>query len=1134
MHNNPIKMWMRNLRHCAGGQADRRGSAIVLVLVSIVLMAILAATLLQVTRFERIPRPASNIDIVIESVVEEIANQLTADIVDNSGNVFNTNFTATNGGGDEPWDFPYTNVGNPFTPNANLFGRQAEKIDGSKVNVYGGAMDDTWLAASAPDFRNSIATPFPGSVRNNVVNTTSGVWPKITSLTGLSLYGTGGSSDLSTVATPDEQPVNNLNNILNRDMNIPANHNSLVDADGDGIGDSRWEWAPLRQIGTTRYVMAVRVIDLSSRVDLNVAGFQSVDSTSLGLGKTRGDGPTEIDGSGMAGLTPGVSPADTINEYRRLLNFRLDTAMATIPQAYDGDQVNPSVRSRRHYWTKGAALVGNNFDRHSDPTYPNTAIITATDALELLHRNGLNSPTQANIETLMPNLLRDGGAEDNFITNGGTVTGYNWNQAQFWDRDLRKHYSPLTGANVYPRPIRPNQTLNAKIDIKQDVNKLVLSSAGLTTLRQTIENVLNAGNTGALLTKYPQFTTATEMASQMTANIADYIDEDNQVTFFFSGGKVYLGFEALPYITEVYTQRLFVAGPIVPLTPPPPAPAQDEVTWNPVAQQGFAIEIGNPFARRQGGTWQGRPVLLENVYIQIGGGTKVELSTIAGTNVLNPGEVLIIRRDSGTAADDDISKRFAAGQMKVIEADVTNDARFALAPGKQSIRLFPEIRSPGGTANPSGFPHSACDIDVPAAQIKEQVNPGAVQPNARGYACSNYQGVGDGLRMMTVTAEPKSANPRGFGDDITTVNKPSLNSDSATGVPNLSAAVSELAKADKASEPNTFASLDADDQQLILHDNPRKRMQWIGDLLQVPLIGQNANVTGNNQLMAAAFYRAAGNGNNLTNLGGGVKALMLPYKTDPSTPAAEKAPLVSVKAIPNDNAPGADFGIFEVPHAILLMDQLTTFSPVTDSEDNNGDGNGKAADDKSELLIPGKLNLNTATLETLIRALPFPDANTRLEIAQAIIERRESLGQKAIYGQGTNTVPAIAYTTSLYQQIEKLPTNPSQDRANTTNLAGTRIDYNDYETTPGSFPNSELADGIIDDREEELMLAKWLSELGETRSDVFAAYIVVQGYPAANFKGGAIESARLIVIFTRANVRDNNDRATEIARFRFK
>ena len=140
------------------------------------------------------------------------------------------------------------------------------------------------------------------------------------------------------------------------------------------------------------------------------------------------------------------------------------------------------------------------------------------------------------------------------------------------------------------------------------------------------------------------------------------------------------------------------------------------------------------------------------------------------------------------------------------------------------------------------------------------------------------------------------------------------------------------------------------------------------------------------------------------------------------------------------------------------------------------------------------------------------------------------------YAMGANEIPGIAYSSALFEQLATLPSgnpagynNISTDAADSVTLGGSRIDLNDYETTLGNFVSD---DGVIDDREEKIMLAKWLSEVADTRSDVFAAYIVVQGYPADNFSGGADESARLIIIFSRANVEGVGDKAVEIGRFR--
>ncbi|MFN3165859.1 MAG: hypothetical protein ACE37H_02210 [Phycisphaeraceae bacterium] len=1131
-------------RRCAGGRADRRGSAIVLVLVSIVLMAILAATLLQVTRFERIPRPASNIDIVVESVIEEIANQLTDDLLDNDGNMFNVNLTvgpSGNGGGDEPWDYPWTNP-------SSAFGREAELIDGSTRPVYGGAMDDSWLASSAPDFRSAANLPPGGAgdtITRNLADNNAGIWRKISNITGLYLGGTGGSADLSTVEQPTEYLVNNNLSPFNTDANVSTNSTLLVDADGDGVGDSRWEWAPIRQIGTTRYVMAVRVIDLSGRLDVNTAMGRVLPSDASA---TRGDGPTEVDGNIFMTETAaagGLNQAAAQNEWRDVLNFRMTGTVPSPPAIiaaetrYDRDQVNPAFPSRRHYWEQGASRLSPTFVRSTDvgrPQYGPDATFKIVDALELLHRNGLNSASRSTLEQLMPNTLRDrDGVEDPFSASRTRVTAYNWNRRQFFENDIRKQVSPFTGAMAAVRPPKFAEKRAPKLDI----NVAAKTALGRDQIRQRITRLLtsNFASAGQFTGRYPHITSPFDFADQFTANVADYIDRDNRITTVNNEA----GFEALPYITEVYTQRLYEVTNVQ----PNPAPAtSDRVTWDAQGGQGYVIEIGNPFARFQGGRWVGRAVSLEGVWLKLyDGAPPVELSSLNGApNELEPGEVLHVFRSSAgntNAGEDDLDgyhPEIASGNFTTVHT-----AQGPVYPaGRRNARisLHAELQDAAGTA--ASWAYAACEVQAPANTIQEDLPGATFGPGDQGYAITGYRGIGQGLPMMTVTAAPRSTNARGYTDNIDSLTSPSDNC--SAGAPgtrgaNRNGYTPELGKEDKADAPTIFGTID--DQQLVWHDNPRERLAWVGDLLQMPLIGPEYRNTNNNgSLMAEAFFRAAGNTADLTD---GVDALLLPYKKrqDNTIPVLNNANLFPP-------LPGSTFGVYNVPHAILLMEQFTTFNPAYDGEDGDDQRIGfesLLSPDQNELLVPGKINLNTASYATLVRALPYPDLQTRQAFANAILERRESLRQLTNYRVGADSVPGIAYTGSLYEQIEELapgaygvagfPGNPSRDGADTDTLNSARIDWNNYEDTPGVFP-AGLKDGVIDDREEEIMLSKWLSEVGETRSDVFAAYIVVQGYPAENFKAGVIESARLIVLFSRAGVQDEDDRAVEIGRFRFK
>lgn len=1079
--NNPTQP--NCLRRCAGGRSDRRGSAILLVLVAMVLMAVLAGSLLQLTRFERIPRAESNIEVVIASVIDEILNQLTEDLIDDTGLFLNTAGTA--GGYDEPIDYPWTN-------GAVTGERRPENSNGVvQTNVLGGRFDDTWLASHMPAYSGPTDTV--------------GTWQKITSLTGIWLGGVGGNSDLSGVASPNEYNHSSLTAAINSDTNIATNSGLLVDADGDGIGDSRWEWAPLRQVGATQYVVAARIVDLSARADMNVS-LGSTPSPNSGAAITLstqdpfGDGPTELDGAAFVSLMAntagsGVSLANAREEWRKSIQYRLTAnagATGTLAALnYDGDNATPTAGSRREYWTKGASRTSNTFGRNEDAImgasldYSSDATFGLTDAFELLQGNGLNSDNATTIEDLMPNFLRRNAGQENGYAVGSGTPPNSWSERQFWELDPRKHATIYSGVSSAAKPLATGQIRTLKLDINR-----AIETGNLTVLRDRILSVLNT-NPPAWNTAYPHLSSTIGVADQLTANIADYIDDDNQLTEFGTA----TGFEALPYITEIYTQRHYESA--IQTNPP-------NVIWDADGAQGYVIEIGNPFAPDTSGA--GRPVSLENIWLHMNG-TSTLLSSRTGVPAeLAPGEVLLLYRDSGgplSALETYYSDNATTDDNNTAGSFTTvHTAAGPALTGNQTIGLRAEIQGAAGTA--ASWSYSACAVELGGASLSEPsyagINGG---PGVFAYIQTTYAGHGAGLRMMTVT---KGGGSNDYTANTDSLQDPSINCDIA-GSTNVATRTipSTLANETKVGSPAGFANLA--NQQIVWPDSERERLHWVGDILQIPLIGAKADGSSEDE-MAAAFVAAAG-GTALTN---GMNDLLLPYAAGTSSVGA---------------------GTLNYPHALLLLEQLTTFNPATDGEDGDGqsDAESIANPDDDEVLIPGKLNLNTAPRDTLVRLLPFPDLATREAIADAIIIRRQSTAQATNYGTGVNGRPGITYTTALYQQIEALGVNPSQIGGDVTNIGapGARVDLNDHETAIGTYVP---ADGVANDREEEIMLAKWLTEMTDTRSDVFAAYIVVQGYQVDNFTEGATESARLIVIFSRANVKEAGDKAVEIGRFR--
>src|SRR5690606_9539969 len=140
--------------------------------------------------------------------------------------------------------------------------------------------DDRWLASTAP-----VLSP---------VNTYN--WLHLTNLTGIWL-------DLE--ANNPEEPIDQRTSVAWRrsDMDIRTTYLADVtgrdeplgvDADGDGVFDSRWQWVPVnvRDFGGRKFIMAARIIDLNSMLNVN---------TATSLTSTGGQNDPEISG--------GYSPA---------------------------------------------------------------------------------------------------------------------------------------------------------------------------------------------------------------------------------------------------------------------------------------------------------------------------------------------------------------------------------------------------------------------------------------------------------------------------------------------------------------------------------------------------------------------------------------------------------------------------------------------------------------------------------------------------------------------------------------------------------------------------------------------------------------------------------------------------------
>ncbi|WP_432800268.1 hypothetical protein [Poriferisphaera sp. WC338] len=402
-----------------------RGSVLILCVVVLVIIAMLGLAMLQdakmdafsVDRYER-----NYIDEVINATIGEISLRLDKDIEEPmqwSGPLY---------------DYPWTDTG--VTESITL-------DSGATVTVpYVGFSDtviptsDYWLASTTPIIQNGAT-----------IDSNQNTWPHLTNISGVWLDIP--QFNQSTVLVPRETPVRNNSynstadaQMEERDTNVPFDFlmdaatpsgSSIdpsdpsavyeargVDTDQDNIKDARWTWAPesVRNIGGRKYVVAIRIADLSSLININTALPNTDYNTGLLISDSaRGYTPASADFGRLLHATLNAGPdmtehtinATTIGEdIDGLFNRRYDgltltptdwpvDATETTFNPNNNQQTTPSVAqlSERDYiWRAQASQYGNTANNY-----------IVNDELELRLKGGLNqydSISSIEDETLAP------------------------------------------------------------------------------------------------------------------------------------------------------------------------------------------------------------------------------------------------------------------------------------------------------------------------------------------------------------------------------------------------------------------------------------------------------------------------------------------------------------------------------------------------------------------------------------------------------------------------------------------------------------------------------------------------------------------------------------------------------------
>ncbi len=588
-----------------------RGSVMLAVVVMLVMLALIGTAYIQLARYDRIASVAgieNNIDVVAGAAMVYIGEVLRNDLVNESSVMFD-------GTTDEPYDYPWTNDNDP----ANIK-YPIELYDESTNSYYltnatGGFLDDTWLASSEPTWGS---TP---------------VWPHITNLNGYFLkipkIGAGKTVPVEravdyTLSGPywhmdKDVPFTGASNGTYLDDDESGNYEELgADADGDGILDSKWTWAPIRQISGVSYIMAVRIIDNSGMVNANTALGQvtAADTFDSYHDAPRWLFPSELDFSNFYYKVNASAPTND------LLDFYTTRFGASVSSPRIG-WITDSI-SRYNFWHQAARRWSNYTAGY--------ASWTTTDEMELRYRNGLNNADQtASIEKNtvgLDTLLRQSSSAENTWEDWDGPTAST--MQTFFESEPRHQITTRNGASIYAMRLddvsanvtfngttyTPAQFNDVAFLLKQDINQYIPLSTDSAVQKLAKKDAL-ALEVYKVLGRGAAFEGMTDneiqtYSNQFVANFMDHVDADNWMNTY----RTQNGLELWPAITEVYTQRPVAVSSLGSM-------ASTNNFWpasgNPTGTTGYAFELFNPHTQ---------PIPIADIFIDM---TYVDTSNVPRT-----------------------------------------------------------------------------------------------------------------------------------------------------------------------------------------------------------------------------------------------------------------------------------------------------------------------------------------------------------------------------------------------------------------------------------------------------------------------------------------------------------------------
>ncbi|MEM6458918.1 MAG: hypothetical protein AAF710_05960 [Planctomycetota bacterium] len=1143
--------------------ARSRGSVLVLATVVVVLLAMLGAGFVQMSRLDRVAtNQMDNRSQDYEgSILRFIGGILAGDVRDPDSDEYLTNDM-------EKYDFPWTNGnvqelvidkwlrGYDIVELPNYVPSVYPRIDlNGETFVDGGSFDDAWLAAIEPDFTGTYADGTPAA---------GPYWPHLTNLTGVHLDlldtydpdrdGDGNPDGIQTprmyAATADRNPQTGNTEILFADM--AANPGLFADADGDGIPDARWTWAPLpEQFGLT-YVMAVRIIDNSALADINTWAVQS-DGTgaypTAAEEAVRWYWPGDLDLRATVQQNTFATPADGAAVLDDLTNAQRNMAYyLTADRTEYRTLYRNWLRSSRLYDRPADgplddyALIGSQLEKDQNPATPGVNAFREDMAggttfprfarrneAELRWRHGLNRSSDnltadppVEIEDAAPSVFwRQANIETDF-------TDIPASEQQHFENNPRLRMTIYSGSSDRGKA-------NLNFSGGDEISEL---------LRENMDDYPRVVNLGV----WPnvQF-----FGDQAAAAIIDFRDTDSPaappagiVGELTRVGDFY-GMEYLPFVSEVYLQGRYEAA----VTPAaPPGAPNDVVTWTHTpGDYAAVIELVNPWP------W---PIRLPNVQVVVEelatGEEEVwgELEALTGgLTVLEGHQMIALKVEDGGGDNSELPSDSATYRVFPVTApdwpvggtaaDIANDSVNIFAPNARVSVHLRALDNDGDRVQYQSFK----SVAIPPT-VEYEYTPGTPSETTGddGYFQHFALGTADGLSALTVRrqdVDPDYKRAAPDGNRLSPANDLQIVELNAPQAPGTDSQLSTSQKGAQSPAADAAAGNRED-----LDDRVEDSIAVGG----APASGDEPFVIGN----AGVIYRA-GDLARVVLLGPTTAQTVAEVWTDsvirvasvPSTPADWEFRIGNFMINPLETfigvtgVPAYPDNLYEqrVTYGTELLDRVTTLGPGVDGLDNDGDSR---IDDEDEQLIPGRLNLNTASRDTLARSLPLEPAASdflslpagpKRSLIELILTLRADPDVNAPRTLSNRQAdhPGIAWIGELLESAAGGAASLIADGTTFAGPGGLIEDFNEYEQgvpsaldTVGVGPGDD--DEFSNDREQFLTMLANLNQVASVRSDVFTAYVLVRGYPSSDFSNGGtndpVEEYRIIATFDRSVIHE--------------